>query len=167
LSKISFVLDDDLLVTAPVHIRMPKSVTTTGGVSQQAFVKKTIFVTFRVPDEDVLEDVQERIRRENEGLVKRLAEAERDRLTVGDDEARIAGDAVVDKIRKDIRDSVTEQLKEFIVGLPDNHGIGEQDGTLALYSVDLVERLCKRRHTRTALWDAFLLVLNGDPKKGN
>ncbi len=167
MAKVSFVLDDDLVVTAPVNIRVPKSVTTSATAPRQAFASKTIFVDIRVPDEDELEEVQDRIRRDNEAVVAALTDAETARLTATDDDARLAAEARVDAIRKTLRDAATEQLKAFIVGLPDNHGIGEQDGSLAVYSTDLIERLCKRRHIRNALWDAFLGVLNGDPKKGN
>ncbi|SMH62839.1 hypothetical protein [Azospirillum agricola] len=167
MSKIAFVLDDDLVVTAPVHIRVPKSARTSGGVSKQEFVTKTAYVDIRVPPEDELEEVQERTRQHNADLLKRLAEAEKSRAGAEDDEARLAADAEVVRINKDIRNGMTEQLKEFVVALPDGHGIAEKDGSLAVYSPELIERLCAYRHVRTALWDAWLLVLNGDPKKGN
>ncbi len=167
MSKIAFVLDDDLVVTAPVHVRVPKSAKTGGGVTKQEFVTKTIYLNFRVPTEEELEDVQDRIRKQNDGLLKRLAEAEKNRSNAGDDEERLACEAEVDRIRKDIRDSMIDQLKEFATGLPDGHGIGEPSGDPATFSPELIDRLCAYRHVRSALWDAFVLLLNGDPKKGN
>lgn len=167
MSKIAFILDDELIVTAPAHIRVPKSVRPGGGAPKQEFLTKTIFVNFRVPSEDELEEAQERTSRHNNEQLKLLREAEKGLNAAEDDEARLAAEADVRRIQKGIRDHMTEQLKEFLVSLPDNHGIGEKDSSLAAYSPELIERLCNYRHIRAALWDAWLLVLNGDPKKGN
>lgn len=167
MSKPVFVLDDDLTVIAPVHIQQPTSAKATGGKSQQTFVSRTAYVTFRVPTEDELDDTYEAVQRHNETLVKRVAEVEKERAEAIDDVERAAAERRLTELRRDHRLGQVEQLKTFIIDLPDGHGFAEKDGSPCVYSPEVIVRLCQFRHVRAALWAAFTLVLNGDPKRGN
>ncbi|SMH62530.1 hypothetical protein [Azospirillum agricola] len=167
MSKPVFVLDDDLTVTSPVHIQQPTSARTGGGKSQQGFVTRTAYVTFRVPTEDELDDVSEQVQRHNEAQVKRIADVERERSEATDDAERAAAERRLTELRRELRLQQAEQLKAFVVDLPEGHGFAEKDGTPCEFSPDLIGRLCQYRAVRAALWTAFLLVLNGDPKRGN
>ncbi|WP_372400289.1 hypothetical protein ABMY26_32265 [Azospirillum sp. HJ39] len=167
MSKAAFILDDRLTVDAPVLIQVPTSTRTTGSAPKQSFVTRTAFVTFRIPMEEELDDVLEEVARHNEKLNRQITDVETEREEAADDEARIALDRKLAELRKTARLGQVEQLKAFIVGLPAGHGFAEKDGTPCEYSPELIERLCQFRAVRNALWAAFRLVINGDPKKGN
>lgn len=168
MSHTAFILDEQIDVVAPVHIKVPQSVKTGGGKSNQTFVTRTAYVSIRIPTEDELEEVGERVRKANGDWLKHLNEANRRLTEATDDQERVAAEAALAKLRRDYRDNQVETLKEFVIGLPDGHGIQERDGSPATYSTDLIERLCGYRHVRRALWDAFVLLLNGEEiKKGN
>lgn len=168
MSKAAFILDEQIDIVAPVHIKVPQSAKTGGGKSNQSFVTRTAYVTIRIPTEDELEEVGERVRKDNADWLKRLNEAG-DRLTAAtDDQERADAEAAQAKLRTEYRDNQVELLKEFVIGLPDGHGIQERDGSSAEYSANLIERLCGYRNVRRALWEAFMLLLNGEEtKKGN
>lgn len=167
MSKPIFVLDDTLIVTAPVHIQVPQSSRATGGRAQQQFVIRTAYVDFRIPTEDELDAVLDEANRANEQLAKRITEAEKDAREAADDDSRVAAERKLADLRREVRIGQVEQLKVFIAGLPDGHGFAEADGSSCVFSPELIGRLCQYRAVRTALWNAFLLILNGDPKKGN
>ncbi|MBP2301310.1 hypothetical protein [Azospirillum picis] len=167
MSKPVFVLDGDLTVDAPVLIQVPTSARTTGGVARQSFKTSTAYVTFRVPTEDELDTTLEEVASHNERLTRQINEADKERTDAADDETRAAVDRKLTELRRDVRTAQIEQLKAFIVALPSGHGFAEKDGTPCEFSPELIGRLCQYRAVRNALWAAFLLVLNGDPKKGN
>lgn len=167
-SRPVFILDEEVEVTAPVHIRVPKSTAATGrGTVKQEFVTKTAFVTFRLPSEDELDAVIDEVRRANDETSKAIAEAQKRLEAAADDDARADIDEEMVRLRKALRLGQVEQLKAFVTGLPEGSGIAEKDGSPAVFSPELIDRLCAFRHVRAALWEAFLLVVNGDGKKGN
>ena len=168
MSKVAFVLDDNLTVDAPVLIQVPTSSRAGGGTARQTFVTKTAYVTIRIlPTEDELDAVLEEVAAHNEKLTRQISEVERERAEAADDEARTAVDRKLTELRRTARLAQVEQLKAVIVGLPAGHGFAEKDGRLCEYSPELIERLCQFRPVRNALWASFMTVLNGDPKKGN
>ncbi|WP_146191580.1 hypothetical protein [Azospirillum humicireducens] len=168
MSKVAFVLDDELTVDAPVLIQVPQSTRVSGGNARQTFVTKTAYVTIRIlPTEDELDAVLEEVAAHNEKLTRQISEVERERAEAADDEARAAIDRKLTELRRTARLAQVEQLKAVIVGLPTGHGFAEKDGRACEYSPELIERLCQFRPVRNALWSAFMVVLNGDPKKGN
>jgi hypothetical protein len=167
MSKVAFVLDDNLTVDAPVLIQVPTSTKATGGTARQSFVTKTAYVTFRIPTEDELDAVLNDVAIHNDRVSRQIAEAEQERTEAPDDDTRAAIDRKLAELRKAGRLNQIEQLKATIVGLPNGHGFAEKDGSPCEYSPELIERLCQFRTVRNALWAAFMLVLNGDPKKGN
>lgn len=162
------ILDDDLIVTVPVHIRKPQSVRPAAGrgAPKQTFVTATIYVDMRIPDEDALDEMDFRLERHSADVALRLADAGA-RLSEAPDDQRAGIEAELTAIRREFRSAQTEKLREVIVGLPANHGIGNADGSPADWGPDLVDRLCRVRHIRTALWEAFILALNGEAKRGN
>lgn len=160
-----FVLGDALTIDAPVHIKVPQSVRPTGGKVEQKFVTRTAYVTFRYPDEDELDDVIYRVNKQNLELLEKVREIEAEEPEEAEQKA--ARDERARQARSNLRTAQIEQLKQFVVGLPSGHGFAEADGSPCVHSPDTIERLCKFRLVRNALWDAFLLILNGDAKKGN
>lgn len=162
-------LDDDLIVTVPVHVKKPQSVRPTAGrgAPKQTFVTATIYVDMRIPSEDELDEMDFRLEQHSADVARRLGEA-RARLDEAlPEEQRVGIEAEIAAIRREFRSAQAEKLREVVIGLPDNHGIGNADGTPAEWEPGLVDRLCRVRHIRTALWDAFVLALNGEGKRGN
>lgn len=162
-----FILDADHTVTSPVHIEQPSSVRPTGGVSKQTFVRRTAYVTFRVPADDELDEVFEEVQRFNDNLMKQIAAAEAELAQAASEEERQGLEQRLRELRRSVRLGQVEQLKSFIVGFPDGHGFAESDGSPCVYSKEVIGRLCRYRPVHKALWEAFLLVVNGDQKKGN
>lgn len=162
-----FVLDTDHTVTSPVHIEQPSSVRPTGGVSKQNFVRRTAYVTFRVPTEDEMDDVFVEVQNHNSNLLKKIAENEAEIEQASSEEERQELRGKLRELQRSSRLVQVEQLKSFIIGLPEGHGFAEKDGSPCVYSQGLIDRLCQYRPVHKALWDAFLLVVNGDQKKGN
>lgn len=161
-------LDDDLIVTVPVHVKKPQSVRPASGrgAPKQTFITATIYVDMRIPDEDELDEMDFRLEKHSADVARRLSEA-RTRLDAAPEEQQAEIEAEITAIRREFRSAQTEKLSEVIVGLPDNHGIGKDATTPVEWEPGLVGRLCRVRHIRTALWDAFVLALNGEGKRGN
>lgn len=166
-ASIVFDLSEDLIVTAPVVFNAPVSVKTNGVKAEQSFVKKTIYLDFRVPLEDEVEAVQGRVNLANAEIFRRRAALmEREKQASDDERAEI--DREKQALTEQIRIGQEDTLVEFVVGLPDGHGIQDGGGP-AVYSPELIRRMCQRRFLRDAMYAAFLTLLNGPAaaKKGN
>jgi hypothetical protein len=167
MSSVVFNLSDDLVVTVPVVFQVPTSVKTNGVKPEQSFVKRTIYLNMRVPEEDEIEAVQGRVNLANADIFRRRAAlSEAEKTASPEEQADI--DRERQKLTEEIRLGQEDMLVEFVVGLPDGHGIGEGDGP-AEFSSDLIRRMCQRRFLRDAMYAAFVKLLNGpgDAKKGN
>lgn len=163
-----FSLADDLTVVAPVPFSVPVSAKTNGVKAEQAFVKKVIYLEFRVPLEDELDDLQAEILTHNTETARKLDLLAKDEAAAAGDAEVLAGiDATRVALTAARRNFQTDALARFVVGLPDGHGIGDENGDLAVYSQDLIHRMCQRRFLRVAMWDAFTKLLNGEGKRGN
>lgn len=158
---VAFDLFTPTNVTAPVVIKVP--VDTPAGTTTQKFVHRHAYVTFRLPTEDEVDEVVQQAERHNRAVVNRIAELEKERDGKPTDAGRQKIDAKIDAERRTLRSFQNEQLKAFIVGLPDDSGFAD-GGKPAVYSAELVERLCQFRPIRAALWAAFLTLLNGPDK---
>lgn len=167
MSSVIFDLSDDLIVTVPVVFQVPTSVKTNGVKPEQSFAKRTIYLNMRVPQEDEIEVVQARVNLANAEIFRRravLAEAEK----TATPEEKVDIDTERQALTEKIRLGQEDMLVEFVVGLPDGHGIGENGGP-AEFSADLIRRMCQRRFLRDAMYAGFVKLLNGpgDAKKGN
>lgn len=151
---------DTLIITVPAHVKVP--VSTQPGAGKQAFSVETIFVDMKVPTEDELDAISWTVTRENDALNRRISNL----MKARDEETGELGkrkiDADITAATAGLKSFQTEQLKAVIVGLPEGSGIVDGDQPAA-WSPELVARLCQYRSVRTALWDAFTLVLNGKP----
>ncbi|NYZ17068.1 hypothetical protein HL658_31380 [Azospirillum sp. RWY-5-1] len=161
----SFNIQDRIDVVAPVKFKVPQSVQRAQRGAEIPFVTKTIFVVFRIPHEDEMERVREEMMEHNRAVNDRIAEASKRREGASPEE-RAEADREIDEATRGLRLQQVELLKAFIVGLPENHGIGDGDAP-AEYSPELIERLCGFRFLQNALWEVFVKLLNGDAKKGN
>lgn len=167
MAKIAFNLSDRIVVTAPVHIKVPQSANTKAvGKSETRFVTQTVYLDFEVPKQDDLDELAEEIRRQNRELSDKVSEAVDRRRAASTDEERTAIDEEIAAINREVRNAGIEQLKRFVVGLPENHGIGV-DGGEAEYSPELIERLCQYEFVRAAMLDALQGLINGGAKRGN
>jgi hypothetical protein len=167
MSSVIFDLSDDLIVTVPVVFQVPTSVKTNGVKPEQSYVKRTIYLNMRVPQEDEIEAVQARVNLANAEIFRRRAAlAEAEKTASAEEQAEI--DRERQKLTEEIRLGQEDMLVEFTVGLPDGHGVGE-NGAPAEFSPDLIRRMCQRRFLREAMSAAWLKLLNGpgDAKKGN
>jgi hypothetical protein len=163
-----FSLADELRVIAPVPFAVPVSAKPGGGKSEQVFVKKTVYMEFKTPLEDELDDVQTEILQSNTELSRALEDLGKREKDASGDAALLAEiDAERIRLAGGKRTFQTEILARFVVGLPDGHGIGDINGDVAEYSEDLIRRLCQYRFIRTAMYDAFTKLLNGEGKRGN
>jgi hypothetical protein len=163
-----FSLADDLRVVAPVPFSVPVSAKTNGVKTEQSFIKKTIYLEFRVPLEDELDDLQAEILTHNTETARKLDQLAKDEAAAAGDAAALAA---IDVERVALtgarRNFQTDALARFVTGLPDGHGVGDESGELAVHSGDLIHRMCQRRFLRSAMWDAFTKLLNGEGKRGN
>lgn len=168
MSKTVFVLGEELVVTAPVAVAVPTSANTKAVCAQaQSFRKVTLYVDFRVPPEDELSALEDRVRADNLALASQIRDAE-GRLGKASADDRAAIDAELADLRQRAREVQVEDLKAYIVGFPDGSGIAGPDGQPVPYSADAVAQLVAHRHVRKGLWDAFLTLMNGpETKRGN
>lgn len=168
MSKTVFILGEELVVTAPVTVSIPTSANTRGiGAQTQSFRKVTLYVDFRVPPEDELSALEDRVRADNVALAGQIREAEA-RLGKASADDRAAADAELADLRQRAREVQVEDLKAYIVGFPDGSGIAGPDGQPVPYSDEAVAQLVAHRHVRKGLWGAFLTLLNGpETKRGN
>lgn len=168
MAQISVNLSEKLIVTAPVNFSAPVSVKPSSAATEQRFIKRTVFVDIHVPEENELDAVQDRVNEENVKVYRELAKLdEREKAATDQERAEIQIERTATK--KKVRLFQEEMLKEFVVGLPEGHGIFLNESTPAEYSPETIEKMCQRRYLRTAMYDAFLKLINGpgDAKKGN
>jgi len=167
MAKLSFNLSDRIVVTAPVHIKVPQSVkTTSAGKTDTRFVTQTVFLDFEVPKQDDLDELAEEIRRENREFSDKISDAVERRRSATTDDERSGIDAEIAELNRGIRNAGVEQLKRFVVGLPENHGIGDE-GAEAEFSTGLIERLCQYEFVRAAMLETLQGLINGGAKRGN
>lgn len=168
MSKTVFILGEDLVVTAPVTVSIPTSANTKAvGAQTQSFRKVMLFVDFRIPPEDELSELEDRVRADNLALSTQIRDAE-SRLAKAGGEDRAAIENELADLRRRVREVQAEDLKTYIVGFPDGSGITGPDSQPVPYSEEAVAQLVAHRHVRKGLWDAFLVLLNGpEAKRGN
>lgn len=172
MSKVAYVLADEVIVTAPVNIQVPLKTdpekVKAGTIPKIQFKTETVFMDFQIPRESEIEELQEEIRTKNRETFAALKVARERRDADGaTDKDRADADDEIARLNKELRLFEHDLLKRFVVGLPEDHRIGNPDGTLAEYSTDLVGRLCDYRNVRAAMMTTLQTLLDGEGKRGN